>query len=288
VAIFSERSKLFFRRVLPPRAFHVLRDLPFAFADLRSGHWRGEELVPPIRLMRDGPRSREAFIDGQEDVVPFYRDVLHMAPDACVLDIGCGLGRKAIPLLDYLDGSGRYIGIDIDPDMVEWCTQRISTRNPRFTFITASIHNSFYNPGGALSPDRYVFPFPDRSFDHVVLWSVFTHLLPETIEHYLAEVHRMLKPGGRMAASFFILDKFVEDEVQAGRFHYPLTRESAGYWTSSPNMPEHLIAVEETWLVEAIGRAGFTIDEIRVGSWSNHPGSAYEGQTYQDILVATA
>lgn len=245
--------------------------------------------MPPIRLMRDGPRGREAFIEGGTEVVPFYRDVLHMAPDACVLDIGSGIGRKTIPLLDYLDGDGRYIGVDIDRDMVEWCARHISTRNPRFSFVTASIHNSFYNPGGALPPEQYVFPFPDRAFDIAVLWSVFTHLYPATIEHYLSEIHRMLKPGGRMAASFFILDEFAKAEIHAGRSFYPVTHEFDGYWTSNPTMPEDLIAVEHDWLVEALATAGFTVDEVRLGSWSNHPvDPVYAGHSFQDTVVATA
>jgi SAM-dependent methyltransferase len=268
--------------------FAALHDIPFAVQDLRSGHWNGEDLIPPVRLMRDGHRGREAFVEGGREVVPFYRDVIGIEPGATLLDIGSGIGRKTIPLLDYLDEHGRYIGVDVDPDLVDWCIHHISTKNPRFSFVPVSIHNSFYNPRGALPPDRFVFPFPDDSFDAVVLWSVFTHLYPSTIEHYLAEIHRMLRPGGRIGASFFVLDEMARAEVRAGRSFYPVTHEMDGYWTSNPTMPEDLIAVDHDWLLGALDRAGFSVDELRLGSWSNHPvDAAYAGLNVQDVVVAT-
>ena len=289
MASVTERAKRSARRLMPPRVFSAIHDLPFALADIRSGHWNGEQLVPPVRLMRDGPRGRDAFRAGGEEIVPFYRDVVGMEPDARILDIGSGIGRKTIPLLDFLDSTGRYIGVDIDADLVDWCTRHISTRNPRFSFLPLSIHNSFYNPRGALRPEDLVFPFPDDSFDFVVLWSVFTHLFPSTIEHYFDEVRRMLRPGGRMAASFFVLDDHARSEARAGRTFYPVTHEMNGYWTSNPTMPEDLIAVDHDWLSGALSDRGFTLDELRLGSWSNHRvDPAYQGLNVQDIVVATS
>lgn len=288
MASLTERSKRYARRLLPPRVFSALHDLPFAVRDLRSGHWNGEDLVPPVRLMRDGHRGREAFVEGGREVVPFYRDVIGIGPSDTLLDIGSGIGRKTIPLLDYLDEDGRYIGVDVDIDLVDWCVRHISTKNPRFSFVPVSIHNSFYNPRGALPPERFVFPFPDDSFDAVVLWSVFTHLYPSTIDHYLSEVHRMLRSGGRIGASFFVLDETARAEVRAGRSFYPITHELDGFWTSNPTMPEDLIAVDHDWLLGAFDRAGFSMDELRFGSWSNHPIDAtYAGLNVQDIVVAT-
>lgn len=60
---------------------------------------------------------------------------------------------------------------------------------------------------------------PDDAFDAVVLWSVFTHLYPDTIEHYLHEIHRALKPGGRLGAPFFVLDPHAFSEIDAGQLN---------------------------------------------------------------------
>jgi len=289
VATITERAKRYARRFLPPRVFSVVHDVPFALADVRAGSWNGDERVPPLRLMRDGPRSREAFLRSGSEVVPFYRDVLGIEPDAAILDVGSGIGRKTIPLLDYLDDRGTYIGIDVDADLVDWCTRHISTRNPRFSFVPVSIHNSFYNPKGALRPERFTFPFPDDAFDAVVLWSVFTHLYPGTIEHYLREIRRVLKPGGRLGASFFVLDDHAFAEIDAGRTLYPVQHRMDGYWTSNPTMPEDLIAVERDWLEGALERAGLRLDELRPGSWANNAVDAdFPQLNTQDVVIATA
>ena len=288
MASITERAKRSARRLLPPRVFRAVHDLPFALADARSGSWNGDERVPPLRLMRDGPRSREAFLSSGAEVVPFYRDVLGIEPDAAILDIGSGIGRKTIPLVDYLEG-GRYVGLDIDAELVDWCTRHISTRNPRFSFVPVSIHNSFYNPKGALRPEEFVFPFPDDAFDAVVLWSVFTHLSPDTIEHYLGEIRRVLKPGGRLGASFFVLDDHAFTEIRAGRTLYPVKHRMDGFWTSNPTMPEDLIAIERDWLEGALERAGFQLDELRLGSWANRDADPrYPQLNTQDVVVATA
>ena len=44
---------------------------------------------------------------------------------------------------------------------------------------------------------EYTFPYEDGEFDVVVLTSVFTHMLPDDVAHYLDEIARVLKPGGR-------------------------------------------------------------------------------------------
>lgn len=288
LASLRERTKRRARRMLPPRAFAALHDLPFAAQDLFTGNWNGEDLVPPVRKMRDGPRHRNAFVEGGREIVPFYRDVIGIRPDAALLDIGSGIGGKTIPLLDYLDDDGRYVGVDVDPDLVDWCVHHISTINPRFAFMPISIHNSFYNPRGALAPERFVFPFLDDSFDAIVLWSVFTHLYPATIEHYLREIKRMLRHGGRLGASFFVLDERARSEVRSGRSLYPVGHEMEGYSTSNPTMPEDLIAIDHDWLLGAFDRAGLSIEELRFGSWSNHPiDPAYAGINVQDLVIAT-
>ena len=41
--------------------------------------------------------------------------------------------------------------------------------------------------------------------DVAFLTSVFTHMLPEDVEHYLDELARVLKPGGRTLITWFLL-----------------------------------------------------------------------------------
>jgi SAM-dependent methyltransferase len=91
-----------------------------------------------------------------------------------VLDIGCGCGRIATPIAEYLK-DGVYHGVDIVKPMVDWCNENISPQAPRFYFHHADLSNTLYRAEGR-SADRYLFRFPDGTFDVIFAASVFTHL----------------------------------------------------------------------------------------------------------------
>ncbi len=44
-------------------------------------------------------------------------------------------------------------------------------------------------------------PFPDGSFDTVVMWEVLEHIPPGTEPQAFAEIARVLRPGGRLHLS---------------------------------------------------------------------------------------
>ena len=59
-----------------------------------------------------------------------------------------------------------------------------------FRFHRADVASEAYNPEGAAPSSTYRFPFRDWSFDFIFLSSVFTHMLPDAVEHYLHEIAR--------------------------------------------------------------------------------------------------
>lgn len=103
--------------------------------------------------------------------------------DHTVIDVGCGSGRLAVHLRDYLQGT--YIGIDVVPDLFQY-TKKISNR-PDWKFYAA--------PGLTI-------PEPDNSADFICFFSVFTHLLHEESYRYLTDARRVLKPNGKIIFSF--------------------------------------------------------------------------------------
>ena len=57
---------------------------------------------------------------GHAMVSDMLRDAF-IKPDIHVLDVGCGLGRLARPLVEILSPVGSYHGVDIVEPSVDWC-----------------------------------------------------------------------------------------------------------------------------------------------------------------------
>ena len=183
-----------------------------------------------------------------------------LRPEESVLDIGSGIGRVAIPLTDYL--TGRYEGFDIVSEGIEWCATNVTPRFPNFRFRHVDVHNALYNPGGLLSPAEFRFPYGDDEFDFVFLTSVFTHMLPREVEHYIAEIARVLRPGKRCLASVFLMGEGVEPTQPQLRFD-----EDAGpYCFNQGYKPEDVLAYKEEFLLGLFERHGFS-PSVDYGWW---------------------
>lgn len=204
--------------------------------------------------------------------------------DGAVLDVGCGLGRMAGPLMSYLGASGRYEGFDIDAEAVRWCQSNIASLRPNFRFTAVDLHSVQFNPGGAASSASFAFPYEDDTFDVAFLSSVFTHVLPDTVERYLHELARVLKPGGRCLASYFLLNDVSERAIAEGRvrdFHrFPQRLE--GCRVLSLEVPEKAVAHEEPRIIGLYAKSGLRIIEpIRYGTWAGRV-----ARTGQDIVLS--
>src|SRR5262245_11235126 len=145
---------------------------------------RLEELMPPPDLVSyaSGSYDEELFRTTGYEFLNYFRDLCRLRPTARVLDLGCGCGRMAIPLVSYLDRTGSYEGIDIHSPSIEWASENIAANFPNFRFQRADVSNSTYNPQGMVPQHRYRLPFPDGSFDYAYMTSVFTHMLPSVLE----------------------------------------------------------------------------------------------------------
>lgn len=99
-----------------------------------------------------------------------------------VLDFGVGWGRVIRCFLRDVEPANLY-GVDVDDRFLDIARK---TKVPG--------HLSKIEPTGNL-------PYPDGHFDVVFAWSVFSHL-PEDVQHiWLAEISRVLAPGGIFVAS---------------------------------------------------------------------------------------
>ena len=99
---------------------------------------------------------------------------------------------------------------------------------PNFDFTVVDIQNGAYNPTGKYKSSHFHFPYPDGSFDVVFLASLFTHMLPSDVKHYLHEIVRVLKPGGRSLITFFLLNEESSALIKEGKAFFNFEHEMPG------------------------------------------------------------
>jgi SAM-dependent methyltransferase len=240
---------------------------------------RSDRLVPPRRLDFVGHSD---FAATGDEFLGHFVALGGLQPDHAVLDVGCGIGRMARPLAGYLSASGSYDGFDVNRDGVGWCRRRYA-RHGNFRFQVADLYNRRYNPAGAHAAAEYRFPYEDARFDFALATSVLTHLLEAEADHYLGEIARVLRPGGRALLTFFLLDDVSRALIAEGRSGLAFLDPGEHVAVVSEDVPEEAVAYDERWVRERLGAHGLTVDAIHAGSWSGRD----DPTSFQDIVVAT-
>jgi len=259
-----------------------------ALKKIQDQYWlarfgRHAHMVPPVALMHDGPQSYKEFKQNGDEFLDYYINLCGLRPDEHILDVGSGIGRKTLPLVDYLNERGSYDGLELVKSAVEWCTTKYSDRYPNFKFHLIDVYNDHYNPQGKYKAAEYRFPFADEQFDFVVLNSVFTHMIAEEVENYLREVARVLKTGGRCLISFFLLNDESLRLLEQGWSTIDLRYELDGARVFSRERPELAIAFREDYVATLYAQCGLEIkNPIHYGSWCGRR----HYLSCQDLIVA--
>jgi len=269
----------FLQRSIPRPVRVALRRLLYLPVDALSA-LRGQagRLTPPRGLI--SVEGDYEAIGGE--FLGYLKELCALQPDGCVLDVGCGVGRMAVPLTGYLSPSGRYEGFDIIRDGIAWCTRAITPRFPNFRFRHIDVFNTNYNRRGRLRAADLRFPYPDSSFDAVLAASVFTHMLPDDTENYLSEIARVLKPGGRSLLTFFMAEDIGLSAPEAVAAAFPHPR--GVYRVHDPRTPEVAVCYSDEFVLSALEHKGLRlVHPLHRGSWSGRA----DFLSFQDIVVAS-
>ncbi|MGP7817887.1 class I SAM-dependent methyltransferase [Niallia sp. 01092] len=133
----------------------------------------------------------------KEFTTPFQPELFlkYVDQNASILDYGCGYGRT---LLELRDSNFNHLhGVDFSEEMIK----RAKSNDSEIDFQVVQ--------SGKL-------PFPDHTFDSVLLFAVLTCVYKDEEQNaILDEIKRVLKPGGIIYINDFLLN---DDERNKARY----------------------------------------------------------------------
>jgi SAM-dependent methyltransferase len=143
-----------------------------------------------------------------------------LAPEHCLVDVGCGSGRLLSQLTP--DDVRQYLGTDISAELLDHCRQFLK----KDSWMLRQVENC-------------EIPLDDGTADMVCMFSVITHLLHQQSYLYFKEAARVLKPGGKLIVSFLefrhqglwpIFDASVDSVVAGGPLDTFVDRDGLKLW----------------------------------------------------------
>lgn len=206
-----------------------------------------------------------------------------LKPHHNVLEIGCGIGRMALPLTQFLEPpAGRYTGFDVVPAGIEWCRQNIAAAYANFEFLHLDFRNQLYNPEGRLGDGDTALPFEGGSIDFLFMTSVVTHLDPGYTAFYLREAARVLRPAGRLFVTAFVMDEANRTMVAAKKARPAFHLEGDGPdYIADRAHPMAAVAFDADWFLGTARGYGLQLTRpIAFGHWSGRV-----AENFQDICV---
>ena len=183
--------------------------------------------IPPPYLIQMvvGYPDANWFCDSGKDAAYEFERLFHAGGFELryakrLLDFGCGAGRivRQMPLVTQAE----LFGVDYNPRLARWCSE-----NLKGTFKRNRL--------------RPPLDFEAGFFDALYALSVFTHLRSETQDEWLAELHRVLAPGGHALITF-------HDEFQPKRPDVAEKLKSAAFIVENDALEgSNLMATFQTW-----------------------------------------
>lgn len=162
-----------------------------------SPHTHSHRMPSPLRYdlkLLLASRGREGVFRRRQ------LDLARLEAGEAVLDVGCGTGTLAIAAARRAGATGAVTGVDPSAELLERARKKARRAHAGVAFVQS---------GGE------ELPFPDASFDLVLSSLVLHHLSHDALRSSAHEMHRVLKPEGRL----LLVDMGGEQRVDGTTMH---------------------------------------------------------------------
>jgi ubiquinone/menaquinone biosynthesis C-methylase UbiE len=119
---------------------------------------------------------------GNRDIDQWMLHLLNPQKGSAILDVGCGSGKQCFLFYKALQGEADITGGDVNPELLEKARQENAKIGNRIKLIDLNFNQRF--------------PLNDDQYDLVT--SCFAIYYSENIPFTISEMHRVIKPGGRL------------------------------------------------------------------------------------------
>jgi ubiquinone/menaquinone biosynthesis C-methylase UbiE len=119
---------------------------------------------------------------GKNDIDQWMLDTLDLKEGLKILDMACGSGKQCASFYSTLNGNCEIVGGDVSQELLEKAKQLSAEKGYEIDFVTLDFNKRF--------------DFDDNTFD--LISCCFAIYYSEDIPFTIREMHRVLKPGGRL------------------------------------------------------------------------------------------
>lgn len=205
-----------------------------------------------------------------------------------ILDFGCGFGRLSIPILKELDQNNKYIGVDIVPKLIDYAKKTIESNFANAKFFLLADKNKHYDQyfDGLHIGDDSISNIQEvcSSIDFIMNFSVFTHLEKKDARKYLREFFRVLKPGGNLLISTFLINDESLNNINKGYSQIYFSgdnKDEEGLYVSNVKNKLSAVGYSETDFISMAISSGFSIERMYYGKWCGR----FSRLSFQDVVV---
>lgn len=267
----------FFYKLSPKMRFTVRRLYYWPYDTVQRLMGKSDPEIPPKGLIFTGEGD---FKQQGDHLLSLFIQEGGLKPDHHVLDVGCGIGRIARPIIHFISESGSYAGFDAIKLGINWCQRHLKNGHGNVSFKYIPIKNDLYRNDGQEAAN-FIFPYKNGLFDFVTVISVFTHMQPDEVINYLEQIFLKLKPGGRCFATFFLIKQKNGSEKPNYNFQFPF--DFGHYVLMNQQVTNANVGYKTGYLKNKIEGIGFRVVKEIPGYWRN--GIESEDRLFQDILI---